>query len=138
MNKTIEENQSIIFFDGVCGLCNGFVDFLINRDKNQVFKFCSLQSDLANRILSKHKFDTSKLNTVVLLSDNQLFIKSEAVMQILKKLPLPYFLLYCLLFWIPIFFQNWIYNFVAKYRYMFFGKRETCRIPNQKEAERFL
>lgn len=138
MPNAIEKHKQIIFFDGVCGLCNGFVDFLIQKDKNRVFKFCSLQSELAKEILAKYKFDTQKLQTVVLLTDNELLIKSNAVLCIFKKLPFPYFIFYYMLFWIPQFFRDWVYDFIAKNRYKIFGKKETCRIPSSAEIERFL
>lgn len=138
MSNAIEKHTQIIFFDGVCGLCNGFVDFLIRKDKKHVFKFCSLQSEFAKKLLIKHKFDASELNTVVLLADNEIFIKSNAVLRIFKKLPFQYAVFYYVLFWIPQFFRDWVYDFVAKYRYKLFGKKETCRIPNSAEIERFL
>lgn len=138
MPNAIEKHTQIIFFDGVCGLCNGFIDFLIQKDKKQVFKFCSLQSEFAKGLLIKHKFDASELNTVVLLADNEVFIKSNAVLHILKNLQIPYSIFYYILFWIPQFFRDWVYDFISKYRYKLFGKKETCRIPNSAEIKRFL
>lgn len=134
----MDNHTHIVFFDGICGLCNGFVDFMIKNDKKQVFKFCSLQSEFAKNKLAKHQFDSEKLETVVLLSDNQLFIKSKAVLRIFKLLPFPYKILYYMCFWIPTVMSDFVYDWIAKNRYIIFGKKETCRLPNANETNRFL
>lgn len=79
-------NKSIILFDGVCNLCNGFVQFVIKRDSRFNFMFCSLQSETAKEILSAHNKFVKNLNTVVLIEDGRLFTRSTAILRIIKKL----------------------------------------------------
>ncbi len=125
--------KSIIFFDGVCGLCNGFIDFIIRRDKQNIFKMASLQGNYAKEHLKAHH----DLKTVVFSHRGKLFVKSEAVLQIFSLMSFPWNLL--IIFRIfPRFMRDYFYDIVAKNRYEIFGKRDTCRLPNEKEKEYFL
>lgn len=129
------DRESVIFFDGVCGLCNGFVDFVIQVDKNQVFKFSPLQSDFAKAHLPEH--DISELKSVVLIKNGRTYRKSEAVFEVFKSLGGTW----SALSWFKILPQplrNQGYDLVAKYRYKIFGKKETCRLPTPEERQRFI
>jgi predicted DCC family thiol-disulfide oxidoreductase YuxK len=128
--------MKVIFFDGVCGLCNGFVDFIMKIDKNTQFKFSPLQSGYASQKLPSHY--TQNMSSVVYMDQKgQIFSKSEAVIRIMKDMGgiwniaiagkiLPDFLL------------NKAYDFVAENRYKVFGKKETCRLPTSEERARFV
>jgi predicted DCC family thiol-disulfide oxidoreductase YuxK len=131
------DDQSIILFDGVCNLCNGFVNFLIPRDKNQRFIFGSLQSAAGSRLLKAHHFPTDKITTVVLIEKDRLFSESTAVLKIFRKMSGLWPLLYGLII-IPPFFRDYIYKLISKNRYRIFGKRDACMIPNPELAARFL
>ena len=123
----------IIFFDGVCNLCNGFVDFVIDRDGG-IHKFASLQGETAQKILGERAI---VLDSVILWSDGKILEKSSAALSIANEMGFPWAL--SGIFWlVPRFLRDWVYDFVAKNRYRFFGKRETCRLPTPGEKARFL
>jgi predicted DCC family thiol-disulfide oxidoreductase YuxK len=128
-------HKRIIFFDGVCNLCNGAVNFVIDRDPQGLFKLAPLQSEIATKYLDKERI--SKLDSIVLYEDGKIYEKSTAALKIAKKLNGAWFLLYVFIV-IPPFIRNIFYNIVAKYRYKWFGKRETCRMPTTDIKDRFL
>lgn len=128
-------DRQIIFFDGVCNLCNAFVDFLIRRDKDQNFFFAPLQGETARLKLPEGQ--PAKLNSVVLWNQGEVLEKSDAALMILQQLGGPWWLMR--VFWVvPSFLRDLAYDFVAANRYRFFGKRETCRLPTPAEKARFL
>ncbi len=127
--------RPVIFFDGVCGLCNTFVDLIIRIDTQKKFYFSPLQGSLAKSILSNEQ--TTDLKSVVLVSDEKIFIKSQAVLEIFKQIG-GFWMLIIIFKIFPNFVLNIFYDVIAKYRYKFFGKKETCRIPTPEERERFI
>lgn len=129
--------QPVIFFDGVCNLCNNSVDFIIKRDKQATFQFASLQSDVASRLLSQHDYTVGEMTTLVLLQDGQIYTRSRAALEICRKLDGLWPLLY-IFRWVPAFIRDSIYNWVSRNRYRWFGKRDSCRIPEEHEKVRFL
>lgn len=134
------ETLPIIFFDGVCSLCNGFVDFLIRRmqrGKFQHFYFASLQGQTAVRLLPKAARDS--LESIILLkgSNGEILKSSDAVLEILSCLPAPW----CwanLLRFVPKLIRDSLYLFITKHRYPWFGKRQECRLPTPEEKVFFL
>lgn len=132
----INEKQ-IILFDGVCNFCNFWVNFIIKRDKKDLFRFAALQSDKAREFSAKFNFDTSSMNTFVLIEGEKFFTKSTAALMICKQLNGPIKILSLFIFF-PKFFRDFIYDLVAKNRYKFFGQRDSCRVPTEKEKEKFL
>lgn len=131
----MDDKHPIVFFDGVCPLCNSFVKFLLKRDKKGIFFVSPLQGESAKLVLSKSEIEN--LNTVVLYHSGKKWIKSDAVLEIFKRLGWPWRLLSFFTF-LPKNFRDWVYQIVAKYRYRLFGKYDTCRLPNSKESERVL
>lgn len=125
----------IIYFDGVCGLCNGFVDFVMKIDKQGLFQFSPLQSDYAKTHLPAEY--TQNLDSVVFQTEGKIFRKSKAVFMILEDLGGPWKTVSGLKV-LPEGFTNWGYDLVAKYRYRIFGKKETCRLPTPEERARFI
>jgi predicted DCC family thiol-disulfide oxidoreductase YuxK len=125
--------MNLILFDGVCNLCNGFVNFIIDQDKNGKFKFASLQSDYAKKLLG---FDSGELNSVIFFDGTHFYEKSDAVFQIAKQLSK--FKWVAVFSFLPRFFLNGVYDLVAKNRYKVFGKSDTCRIPTEELRSRFL
>ncbi len=127
--------NKIIFFDGVCNLCNRLVIFIIKRDRSRIFKFASLQSAKAEemRIIQKDK----TLNTIIFFSENKLYQKSSAVLHICKLLPFPWPLLFGFII-VPRFIRDSVYNFVADNRYKWFGKKDQCMVPSENIEDRFL
>jgi len=128
-------NSLIIFFDGVCNLCNGFVDFLIKRNKQNLFKFASLQGSTAKSYLDESTLN--ELKTVVVYYDGKILKKSDAILIIFKKLG-PFWCLLYLFKPIPRFLRDLIYDFIAQNRYRLFGKKDTCRLPTEQEKSYFL
>lgn len=127
--------MKVIFFDGVCGLCNGFVDFILKIDKTQSFTFSPLQSDYAAQHLSQE--DVRDLTSVVYLKDGQKFTKSRAVIEILHDVG-GVWKIAVLGKILPENLRNKAYDMVASNRYKLFGKKETCRLPTPEERARFL
>jgi predicted DCC family thiol-disulfide oxidoreductase YuxK len=128
--------EKVILFDGVCNLCNGAVQFIIKRDTHKRFSFASLQSAYATHVLKDNHL-VMGMDTLVLLSNKRVFSKSRAVLEISKALPGAWPLLYVGRI-IPAFLRDAIYEWVAKNRYRFFGKRDTCMIPSPELKSRFL
>lgn len=133
----ISENQSVILFDGVCNFCNYWVNFIIKHDKQAIFKFASLQSE-AGKILSlKYKIDTSIVDSVILIENNQAYIYSDAAIKIAYQLN-SFKWIYFLGKMTPRIIRDFIYKFVAKNRYNWFGKKSSCMIPTPELKNRFL
>lgn len=127
--------MKVIFFDGYCGLCNGFVDFIMKVDKSGVFKFSPLQSEFARANLRPE--DIEELKSVVVLIDGKTFRKAKGVMAVFKELGGIWKGL-SLLGVLPSGFLNTGYDLIAENRYRLFGKRETCRLPTPEEKQRFI
>ncbi len=133
----MDSNSNIILFDGVCNFCNFWVNFIIKRDVNKKFKFASLQSEAGIGLTEKYSIENKDIDSVILIEDNKYFIKSEAALKIVKELTLYWRILYCIkIFPPPV--RNFVYDIVAKNRYMLFGRRDSCRIPTEEEKSRFI
>ena len=135
MNKQL--THSIILFDGVCNLCNGAVNFVIKRDPGNVFKFTPLQEKQGVLLLKKHAIDAQELDSIVLVENKKVYTKSSAALRIARKLSGLWPLFFVLLI-IPRFIRDGVYDFIAKNRYKWFGKKEQCMIPTPGLREKFL
>ncbi|PWS26070.1 thiol-disulfide oxidoreductase [Pedobacter yonginense] len=129
--------QPIIFFDGVCNLCNASVQFVIKHDKDSLFKFTALQSVYAQELLSKFNVDPSKLNSTMLLEDGVLYTKSSAALRVARKLDGLCPMLFGFML-VPRFIRDWVYDLIAKNRYRWWGKQEQCWVPTPDLKLRFL
>lgn len=133
------QNKPIILFDGVCNLCNSSVNFIIKKDRKKIFKFTSLQSDVAKKLLlqiESKKFKNS-LDSIALIKDNKIYYKSTAALIISKELQFPFNISFLFII-IPKFIRDFFYDVIAKNRYKWFGRNKTCRVPTKKEMGRFL
>ena len=135
MNK--QSTHRIILFDGVCNLCNGAVNFVIKRDTGNVFKFTPLQEKQGVLLLKTHAVDTQKLDSIVLIENEKVYVKSSAALRIARKMSNLWPLFFVLLI-IPSFIRDGVYDFIAKNRYKWFGKKEQCMIPTPGSREKFL
>jgi predicted DCC family thiol-disulfide oxidoreductase YuxK len=135
MNK--QSTHRIILFDGVCNLCNGAVNFVIKRDTGNVFKFTPLQEKQGVLLLKMHAVDTQKLDSIVLIENEKVYVKSSAALRIARKMSNLWPLFFVLLI-IPSFIRDGVYDFIAKNRYKWFGKKEQCMIPTPGSREKFL
>ncbi|MGM8214271.1 thiol-disulfide oxidoreductase DCC family protein [Bacillaceae bacterium W0354] len=115
-------SMNIVLFDGVCNLCNNVVQFLINRDPKDQFRFASLQSDIAEELLQKHNQEVS-LNSFVLIKNDKVYTKSTAALHICKNLPGWWKCLFIFII-IPKFIRDPLYNLIANNRYKWFGKKK--------------
>lgn len=130
------ENKGIILFDGVCNLCNGFVQKVISADKNDYFRFASLQSDEAKNLL-KESPEFLDLKTIIFLENDKIYTRSTAALRISKHLSGIWPLLQSG-YIVPAFLRNTLYNFIAKNRYKWFGKKDQCMIPSPALQNKFL
>jgi predicted DCC family thiol-disulfide oxidoreductase YuxK len=131
-----EQQPIVILFDGVCNLCNGFVNFLIDRDTNKQFKFASLQSSFGESILLKNNLPTDDYQSVIVLENEELLTKSSAIFKVIERLPEWRWLRIFKV--LPNFILDGIYGLIARSRYHIFGKRDSCRLPTPELRERFL
>ena len=129
--------ESIIFFDGVCNLCNSSVNFVIKRDKKSVFKFATLQSELARKILSDNSLLFTDLNSFVLVENGIVYTRSTAALRVCRYLNGWWPLMFGFII-VPRFIRDIIYNLISKNRYRWFGKKENCMIPTSDVKARFL
>ncbi|QFT88762.1 hypothetical protein FIU87_08905 [Bacillus sp. THAF10] len=130
-------SEQIILFDGVCNLCNSAVTFVIKRDKNEVFKFASLQSEAGKKLL-RNKFNANEeFNSFFLVQGDKIYDKSSAALYVAKALNLPWKFLFPLIL-IPKPLRDMVYSFIANNRYKWFGKSESCMLPSPELKNRFL
>jgi len=129
--------QKIVFFDGVCNLCNRSVDFLIKQDKKGVLKFASLQSDFAKSFLPEDLVNSADLDSIVFSDGKKFYTKSSAVLEICKSLG-GGFHFFRIGYLLPPFLRNALYTLIANNRYKWFGKKNQCMIPTADLKERFL
>jgi predicted DCC family thiol-disulfide oxidoreductase YuxK len=128
----------ILFYDGVCGLCDRLVQFVLRRDRRALFRFAPLQSDAALQTLGHFGKDPRDLNTVyALTSDGRLLRKGRAVLWVLRQLGFPWSLAVAFGA-LPTAVLDWFYDRVARNRYRLFGRLDSCRLPSPAERARFL
>jgi predicted DCC family thiol-disulfide oxidoreductase YuxK len=130
-------SDKIIFFDGVCNLCNGFVQFIIKRDRSAKFRFASLQSEYARARLTQAHRDPGELYSIIFMDGTNLLERSDAVLEIARHLGGPWSLLTSFKI-LPRRLRDALYNFVAGNRYRWFGRQDQCMIPTPELKARFV
>ena len=125
----------IVFFDGVCNLCQGSVRYLIKHDKKGVLKFASLQGNYAKDFVNEAEIQS--MQSILFFDGKMLYKKSTAVLK-LSRLLGGWYQLLLLGYILPRFFRDWLYNIVAKNRYRWFGKKDQCMLPSKGFENRFL
>ncbi len=129
--------MKVIFFDGVCNLCEGSVQFVIKIDKQAIFRFASLQSAYAEEKLATFGKSNQDLDSFILFDEDKILNKSSAVLQVLRLIGGWWYLTQ--VFWIiPKVLRDAIYSWIAKHRYTWFGKKESCMMPTPELKSRFL
>lgn len=131
------ETAPIVLFDGVCNLCSGSVQFLLKRDPEGRFRFASLQSDAGRRLMAEHGLDVEALNSVVLIEGGRAWQESSAALRIARHLPGAWKLLRVFAA-VPRPLRDAVYRWIARNRYRWFGKAETCWLPTPELKARFL
>lgn len=134
---TIPTDKSLLFFDGVCNLCSGFVQFVIERDPEAKFRFASLQSEAGQQVLQDMNMSKSELGTVVLLKAGKTYTHSDVALEMSLELGGLWTLFYVFKI-IPKVVRDRIYDWVAANRYKWFGEKEACWLPSPDLQARFL
>lgn len=129
--------SKIVLFDGVCNLCNGAINFIIKRDPGATIKFASLQGETGQKLLKKHAINTAETDSIILIEENRVSVKSTAALRISKSMNKAYPLLYGFMI-VPKFIRNAVYDVIARNRYKWFGKKDSCMIPTPELKSRFL
>jgi len=137
LTSTAEAGRPVILFDGVCNLCTGSVRFVIERDSRKQFRFASLQSPVAEKLLGPQRNEADRLESVVLVVGARIYRKSSAALLIVRRLDGLWPLLSVLLA-IPRPLRDAVYDWIGRRRYRMFGKRAACWKPQPELADRFL
>lgn len=132
-----EKKYKIIVFDGVCNFCNYWVNFILVRDRKDLFRFTALQSEKGQKLLSQFNLPQNAFDSFILISENEISKKSTAVFNIASLLG-GWISIICIFRILPVSFTDFFYDMIAKNRYKIFGKRNSCRIPNEEEISKFL
>lgn len=133
----LPKDKAVILFDGVCNVCNGFVQFMIPRDPKGYFKFASLQSEIGQQILKAYDLPAEELSTVILVEGGKVYTHSDVAIRASRHMSglWPAFSIFSV---VPRFLRDGIYNWIARNRYRWFGQREQCMIPTPDIRQRFL
>lgn len=139
MSEPVDLSQGggVIYFDGVCVLCNGLVDFVIPRDRHRRFRYATLQSEKGQRMMRRLRLPADELQTFILQEDGKEYVKSTAALRVCKGLSGAWPLLY-LLIAVPRPLRDAVYGWVGRRRYRWFGRRASCRVPSEVERHLFL
>jgi predicted DCC family thiol-disulfide oxidoreductase YuxK len=127
----------VILFDGVCNFCDSAVNFVLKQDKKGVFRFAPLQSEAGQKLLQQFNLSTKDFDSFILIDDGKVYKKSSASLQVMNKLPW-YWKEVQIFRIIPAIFRDAIYDFIAKNRYKWFGKKDQCMVPTPEIRSRFL
>lgn len=128
--------SSIILFDGVCNFCSGSVQFIIKRDPEGQFRFASQQGKVGSHLLKKYGIGED-LDSLVLIENETYYVKSDAALRICRNLK-GFWKVFVILQIIPTPIRNFFYDIVARNRYQWFGKKESCMLPTPDIKDRFL
>ena len=135
-------SKAIFLYDGVCGLCNRGVQFILRHDAKGSFRFASLQSQFAQRALARHQLNAADLDTVYVVvdsgGDEALLARSDAVLFVMREIGGIWRAGAAVLGWLPRRLRDWAYDLVARNRYRVFGRYDTCPVPSENVRERFL
>jgi predicted DCC family thiol-disulfide oxidoreductase YuxK len=137
MQEYRQNNEAVLLFDGVCNLCNSSVQFILKHEKNQNLTFAAIQSEAGKRRLAEHNINPIQTNSVILFKSGQVYTQSDAILKITQFLSFPYSL-GKILFVVPKSIRDFFYKKVARNRYRWFGKRDSCMIPTPQLKNRFL
>lgn len=133
----LEQNNKILLFDGVCNLCNSSVLFVIKHDKNKLVKYASIQSKKGKILMNKFGVNELYFGSLIFIDNDKVYLKSAGALRVTKYLNGWWPLLYGLII-IPKFVRNKVYDYIAKNRYQWFGKKESCMVPSIEIKSLFI
>lgn len=133
----MNESHPVVLFDGVCNLCNRSVQFIIRRDKKDQFRFAALQGKTGQEILARHGLPADSFNSFILAEGDKIYTRSTGALRMLRILGLPWSLFYVYII-VPRFFRDGVYNWIARNRYRWYGRQESCIIPTPELRKKFL
>ena len=128
---------NLVLFDGVCNLCNRSVQLLLKIDRKKRLIFGSLQSEKAQSILEQYGVNPAEMNSILFVKDGKIYRESDAILNICKTIGGIWKIFYLFIF-LPRFLRNPLYRLIARHRYQWFGKRESCLLPSSEWKERFM
>ena len=139
MIASIPKSKQLILFDGVCNLCNSSVLYVIKNDTKNQFLFAPLQSEIGQEIINAFNIDVLQTDSILLFDPkaHRIYSKSTAALRIAKQLKFPNMLM-SIFFILPTGIRNWVYDYIARNRYKWFGKKEACMIPTPELKARFM
>ena len=138
MNQKIGLTENpVVIFDGICSLCNRIVKFIVRKDRKKIFRFTSLQSDFGKQLLSCSAQSGTPANSIILIYKGKIYIRSRAVIQISKLLGGIFSMAFILQI-IPRYLSDAFYDLIARNRYQWFGKQDSCMMPDSGTEDRFL
>ena len=135
--NAVTGEHAVILFDGVCNMCNSSVNYVIDHDPTERFRFASLQSETGAQYAAEQGIDASELSSMVLVEQGKAYLRSSAVLRVCRRLSGPAKLLWPFILLTSI-LRDPAYRFVANRRYKWFGKRDACRLPTKADRARFL
>lgn len=130
-------NNPIIIFDGICNLCNSSINFIIKNDSKRIFRFTQLQSEAGKNLAEEYEISEKNFDSVVLIQNEKVFLKSSAALEISKQLQFPINLSIVFKI-IPKLLRDKVYDFISRNRYVWFGKSKECMIPSNEIRNLFL
>lgn len=130
-------SNPVILFDGICNFCNSAINFVIRHDRKKIFRYASLQSEAGKQLIQQYLGDNPLPDSFILIHDGKMYMRSTAALKVLKLLGRNFALAYGFII-VPRFIRDGVYNFIARNRYKWFGKKESCMIPSKEIAELFL
>lgn len=132
------KNKKIILFDGVCNLCNSSVQYVIKRDKKDIFRFAALQSEIGQKLLQERGISTLEIDSIILIDPGvSYYTKSDAALKIMNAIGGAWRLL-TVFTWIPKGLRDIVYDYFAKNRYKWYGKKDACMVPTPELKAKFL
>ena len=133
----VQYNEPVVLFDGVCNFCNSNVNYIIQQDRKKIFRFAPLQSEAAQKLLREYNLAAREFDSFVLIDRSKAYFKSTAALKVYGQLP--WYWKWTQLLWIfPRFIRDAVYDFIARNRYKWFGKKDQCMVPSEELKSRFL
>lgn len=137
MGASVEQGGAIIVFDGVCVICNGWVDFLLKHDMHGRYRFAAMQTPAGRALLTQHGLDPDDPVSFLLLDEAGAHTDTDAILRVLSGLGGAWRIA-ALGVWVPRFIRDPLYRMLARNRYRWFGRHDACRMPDPTQRERFI